>query len=128
MLKNCNGYDGVYSVTDDGRVYSHARTDARGNVRNGKWLKPIPSNAGYLRIHTCINGKRKKVMIHRLVAAAFVPKPSGKTEVNHKDGNKFNNAADNLEWVTPSENFIHALQLGLVVNLRNPTNGQFKRH
>lgn len=121
-------FEGVYSVTIDGRVYSHSRVDSKGNRRNGKWLKPIPDGNNYLRIHTCVNAKRRKVMIHRMVATAFIENSRMLDEINHIDGNKHNNSMSNLEWCTPSENFRHALKLGLVVNLRNEHNGQFMRH
>lgn len=65
----------------------------------------------------------KSYFIHRLVAQLFIPNVENKREVNHKDGNKHNNRADNLEWVTTSENRIHAYQLGL----QTPTYG-FKGH
>ena len=122
------GFAGVYAVTFDGRVYSHGRVDARGHQRRGKWLKPILANNGYLRIHACVKAERRKVMIHRLVAGAFVDQPDGTTGINHIDGIKTNNTMANLEWVTPSENFKHALANHLVVNIRNPLNGQFVRH
>ncbi len=57
---------------------------------------------------------------HRLVAQAFIPNPDNKPEVNHRDGNKTNNCADNLEWVTPSENMRHAV----ITGLRIPKFGQ----
>ena len=56
-------------------------------------------------------------MIHRLVAAAFIPNPDAKPSVNHIDGNKENNIVTNLEWATYSENTNHALRLGLNQNI-----------
>ena len=67
------------------------------------------NNLGYVRIK--INGKRYG--LHRLIAELFVPNPEHKSEVNHKDGNKLNNRADNLEWATRSENQKHAYRIGL---------------
>lgn len=126
--KQAVGFEGIYSVTFDGRVYSHSRVDSKGNRRNGKWLKPIISNCGYLRIHTCVNAERKKIMIHRIVAFAFIENTRMLDEINHIDGNKKNNSMSNLEWCTPSENFIHALRTGLVENIRDKSTGRFVRH
>ena len=79
-----------------------------------KVLKPKTTWDGYLET-TLIgdNGKYKCIRTHRLVAIHFIPNPDNKPEVNHKDGNKFNNRADNLEWVTSSENQLHAYRTGL---------------
>lgn len=98
-----------YSVSDDGKV----RNDRTGHI-----LCPAVSNAGYLRTNFCVGGKMKNVSIHRLVAEIFVPNPDGKPEVNHKDGNKMNNNADNLEWVTGAENKRHCREVL----------GKFNRH
>lgn len=59
------------------------------------------------------SGAQKTVCVHILVARAFVDNPRLLKEVNHKDGNKLNNSADNLEWVTRSENILHAISTGL---------------
>ena len=60
-----------------------------------------------------LNGKKVTIRIHRAVAQTFIPNPHNLPEVNHKDGNKQNNIADNLEWVTRSENDLHAFNNGL---------------
>lgn len=65
-------------------------------------------SSGYYGV--CVDGKNYR--IHRLVAEAFVDNPYNKSIVNHKDGNRANNSASNLEWVTPSENIQHAYNIG----------------
>lgn len=94
-----------------------------GEVRNsntGKLIKQFVGKDGYLR--TQIVGKTR--LVHRLVALAFVPKVDGKIFVNHKDGNKQNNNATNLEWCTRSENMRHAYQhqLKSSVGIKNGRN------
>lgn len=68
---------------------------------------------GYRVFTLCKEGKRKTAKLHRLVAEAFNRKPNGTTQINHIDGNKENNRADNLEWVTVGENIQHSFKLGL---------------
>lgn len=80
-----------------------------GDVRNdrtGKILKPSLV-CGYHQVKLLENYKVYHKLVHRLVASAFIDNPSNKPEVNHKDGNKINNDAENLEWVTRSENQKH---------------------
>lgn len=86
-----------------------------GEVINNRWnrkVKPQPNGKGYLRVH--IAGKMR--FVHRLVAEMYVPNPNNYPQVNHKDGNKTNNHASNLEWVTNSGNREHAVKNGLHIH------------
>ena len=99
-------------------VSSHPgyRVSNLGRIANGKVLLTQTINGrGYLQVKMYnIAGERKSERVHRIVAAAFVPNPLQKREVNHKDGDKHNNAASNLEWCTGRENVCHAVKNGLV--------------
>lgn len=102
--ENAAFVDASHIITKDGRVFTYRR-----NWKKWSEQKKRPHSNGYLR--GVIAGKDE--YIHRLVAKAFVPNPRGLKEVNHKDGNKENNNADNLEWCTRSENNRHAFKTGL---------------
>lgn len=100
-----------YTIREDGEVTS----------RFGKKIKPQISSNGYVRVELSQSGNGKKYLLHRLLAQAFIPNPNGKPQVNHIDGNPRNNRLDNLEWVTRSENQLHAYRLGLQVGYKKPT-------
>lgn len=105
------GYEGFYEVSSLGNVRSVITK--WGNPRR-RPLKPRRHTGGYMRVNLCRNNTGAvDFYIHDLVLTAFVgPCPDGH-ERNHKDGRKANNAADNLEYVTRSQNMIHAMDTGL---------------
>lgn len=84
----------------------------------------VRDSKGYLVTDLYQGGRRNTVRVHRLVADEFVPNPNDKPEVNHKDGNKHNNRASNLEYVTKKENCRHAWDTGLV----KPSYGMLGKH
>ena len=91
--KELKGYEGLYQISDKGRVLSVARNTTKGGIR-----KAVPDKDGYLCVDLFKNNKRKNCKIHRLVALSFLEKEDGKNIVNHKDENKQNNCVENLEW------------------------------
>lgn len=100
VWKDCKGYEGLYQVSNLGRVWS---------VKSQAYLKGSSDKDGYIRVHlTAKNGKRKHESIHRLVAIAFIPNATGLPVVNHKDENKQNNNVDNLEWCSARYNTIYS--------------------
>lgn len=81
----------------------------------GRQLRPAKTKAGYIEVATCHKGRKvSKFLVHRLVALAFVPGYQDGMWVNHKNGDKTDNSAANLEWVTPGQNSRHAWETGLV--------------
>ncbi len=114
-------WEGFYQATACGKVCSVERKVARPSVLFGivytsvpqKILTPRVGKDGYHRVKLSRRGKSCSQLLSRLVAMTFVPNPENKPEVNHKDANKANNRADNLEWATPGENTQHAESLGL---------------
>ena len=101
-IEGCVGYQ----VSNFGRVKSLKRGGER-------IMSLTPNHSGYLQVGLSCNNKVKKCRVHRLVAQAFIPNSLNKPQINHIDGDKLNNRADNLEWATASENIRHALATGL---------------
>ena len=97
-------FNGMVQFSNLGRIKSFYRFK-EGKILNNRDIDCY----GYARV--VINHKKYK--FHRYIAELFVPNPENKLEVNHKDGNKLNNRADNLEWTTRSENQKHAYKIGL---------------
>jgi hypothetical protein len=100
-----------YYATRNGEFYSDI--PCRPHGKEIRRLKPNKNKRGYLQVMTSIDGKRKLMSAHRLVALTYIPNPENKPEVNHKDGCKANNNVENLEWATRLENQRHAFRSGL---------------
>ena len=108
------GFEDYYEVSSDGDLRS---------LGSGRVLAKNSMGAGYVKADLWKDGGRMQTSVHRIVASAFVPRPDGCDEVNHKNGNKTDNRASNLEWVTRSDNVNHAYYaLGYRVNSVTATN------
>ncbi len=101
--KEIKGYEGRYWVSDAGIVQSRWRT-----------LTPTIMPKGYCRLALGSGNNKKNFLVHRLVALAFIPNPKKLPQINHKDGNKLNNHANNLEWCTCASNIKHSFDNNLV--------------
>lgn len=77
------------------------------NIKSGRILKPSLGNNGYLIHQLSEHSKRKTLLLHRIIATAFIDNPGKKPQINHIDENKLNNDLSNLEWCTEKENIIH---------------------
>ena len=128
IWKDIKGYEGLYQVSNLGRVRSIDRRDRLGRHFKGRVLSQCKQRGNYLYVQLQKNGKSKPSKIHRLVAQAFIPNPENKATVNHKYCNKGNNVVENLEWCTNLENITHAKIHGLLKGRSNPneTNGRAK--
>lgn len=126
VFKPIAGYESFYLVSNMGRVVALAKDS---KMPKGATLRHRPQTVlkgktvkGYRLVTLMKHGVRKEVAVHRLVCIAFHGEPpSHELQVNHKDGQKSNNAESNLEWVTPSENVLHSFKvLGRVPLNRRP--------
>ena len=119
IWKPIDGYKGYYEVSNLGRVRSVDRrlvdSAGRGKHFKSRILKVKttgPKKYAYVGVglHKC--GTQKTYRLHRLVAQAFIPNPDNLPEVDHIDGDKTNNRADNLRWVTPKQNVHYMIESG----------------
>lgn len=123
------GHDGRYEVSDRGRVRALARRAAvRGGATRSVRSRIVTLGRhaqGYVVASLQHDNASRAFLVHRLVAAAFIGAIPRTAEVNHKDGDKANNSAGNLEIVTRQENIDHAVRIGLIDN-KGERNAQAK--
>ena len=99
--RDIEGYDGMYQVSDLGRVRSRY---------SGEWkvMSASKNNSGYLMLQLSKDGKKKHFLVHRLVAQAFIPNDDEtKTQINHRNECKSDNRVSNIEWCTASYNLMY---------------------
>ena len=106
IWKDIVGYEGSYQVSYYGNILSL-------KFNKKKLLNPGLNTNGYYQIALSLEGKKRRYLVSRLVALAFIPNPKNKRTVNHINGIPTDNRVINLEWATYGENIHHAFQLGL---------------
>ena len=112
-LIDIKGYEGLYAVTPDGRVWSY---------RSNRWLSLVKDKAGYFQVCLCKDGEETKPLVHRLVAQAFIPNPDRYPCINHINEDKGDNRVENLEWCTYSYNNAYNDKAKRIANKRDNTN------
>ena len=118
IWKDIEGYEGLYKISNMGRVYSLYRN---------KILSPGIDTSGYKVVNLCKNRKQKTRTVHRLVAEAFIENPNNYPIINHKDENKENNIISNLEWCTCKYNINYSSKNGKAISERMKGNNNAKR-
>lgn len=109
MRKPIKGFEKFYEISDNGEVITLKRDKY---IKEEKISKGFKNQKGYLRFDFRRRGG-KIVLVHRLVAEAFIPNPNNYSQINHIDGDKTNNNVKNLEWCNNSYNQKHAFKNGL---------------
>ncbi len=112
IWKDIEGYEGLYQVSNLGRVKSLARTyensgNYSGFISRKESIVKFSDNDGYNQCFLSKHGRTKGIKVHRLVALAFVENIKLSKQVNHIDGDRKNNVPSNLEWINNNENALH---------------------
>lgn len=111
IWKDVKNYEGLYQVSNLGRIRSFYNYK-----RNGNNILTPQIKRGYYQVGLRKDKKRKWYQLHRLIATAFIPNPNNLPQVNHKDENKLNNSIDNLEWCSVSYNNTYGNRIQKVIN------------
>ena len=124
------GYEGLYQVSDQGRVKSLERKlpHWRGGeqIKKERILNPGIDRDGYLKLNLCAGGKTRTFFVHRLVCQVFHENPDNKPQVNHINEDKTDNRACNLEWCTCKQNINHGSRNERVAKALGKPIGQYK--
>ena len=119
IWRDVSNYEGLYQVSNFGRVKSF-------QLKKPRIIKLSLDSGGYIKVILSKDGATKNHNVHILVAKAFVANPNNKPQINHLNGNKWDNRSDNLEWVTDSENKYHSYRTGLRKEPRGEKHRQAK--
>ena len=121
IYKDIENYEGLYQISNLGRVKSldYHRT------RKEQILKPATDKGGYLFVGLCKNGKCERLLVHRLVATAFIPNPDNKPCIDHINTNRTDNSVDNLRWTTQKENCNNPISKKKKIGKSNPMYGKY---
>ena len=119
VMKDIKGYEGLYAITRDGRIWSYPKPCSS---INGIWLKQskittkriIKKDYQAWTVLLYKDNKAKRFLSHRLVGLTYIPNPDNLPQINHKDGNPLINDVDNLEWSDGFGNMQHAQENGLI--------------
>ena len=111
------GFEGLYEVSNLGRVKGVSRKSKRGNhwISVKETILKTGTSMGYPFVNLRRSGRVKSVKVHRLVAEAFIPNPENKKEIDHKNTTKTDNRVSNLHWVTRSENCRNPISLSRMI-------------
>lgn len=107
IWRDIKGYDGLYQVSNEGRVKSVDRVIETSNGKRlykGRIITPYEKKNGYYTVDLYNKGKKEKKFVHKLVGDTFIPNPHKYTVVDHIDGDKQNNNIENLRWCTQQQN------------------------
>lgn len=121
--KDIIGYEGLYQISNFGRVKSLPRKGTKGGI-----LKLYKNKHNYLMCDLHKDGESNPIQVHRIVALHFIPNDDlFKTDINHKDENKENNNANNLEWCDKSFNINYGTRNKRVANKLAKQVNQFSK-
>lgn len=127
IWKNIKGFEGFYQVNNLGKVKTieRKRICSKGGIRlvKEKMLTPCIFPNGYIGFYLRVNGNRKTVLQHRIVAECFIENKNNLATVNHKDSNRSNNNIENLEWMSQSQN----IKYGFINNAKARENVKYCR-